>query len=251
MPDQEPIGVTAGEITSTPVISEQAPIETAPEISGGLDPFEGKSAVEIRTMLKEHPNPVVRDALQREAQSRSDELLQKRSAQTQQVGQLTSTLSQIREMDPVEFQSQVVKHLEGQVRKSDVSAEVMQAAQYQTMQQQVTDATADLGAMTEDEKRTVDPNSHGSYGEWRAAYNKVVADRAVAKDRASRQKEEQKAAAATARAEARNAAPTQDIDQGSVRAPAVDMSDLKGTGNLIEGLRRQRLAKQGAWPQSQ
>ena len=246
---------TAGAVTGTAETPVSTPPVSTPEAvveAPNGDPYEGKSAAEIREYFRAHPNSEVREAFKREGQSEADRILSAKQKETEQSTQLARTIEQVRGMAPDEFHRAVLEQLDVTAKQRNVDSETLRTAQMHVLNTQVTEAIADLGNMSPEEKELTDPNKHESYASWRKGYTKIVEQRAVARERAKLQKEEGEAARAEAKAKVRNDAPTQDLGQDRTSRPSeVDLSDLKGTGNILEALRRQRLAKSGNWPTTQ
>ena len=257
---EEAVGTVTGAVSPEPSVPSDAvapidasttPVSVTPATA---DPFEGKSAAEIREALRTHPNPEVQSALKRESQSRADSLLQERTKQAEAASQLQRTIEQVQSMTPEEFHKSVLEQLGSTAQKQNVSAETLKAARYQTYNEVVSEAIDGLGKVTAEEQKAIDPTTHQDYPSWRQAYLKVVEDRAVERVRGKVAKEEAEAAKLSANAKAREEAPTQDIDQTDrqSRRQDVDVSDLKGTGNIYEALRRMRQASpEGNWPRTQ
>lgn len=239
MPDDVQVASAGtGTVTAPQSVETAQSAVSETEAPTSTDPFEGLSAEEVQARLRAHPNPVVREALRRHAQSEADKVVKRQDGQHQEILKLSQTLEQVRGMKPEEFHSSVVSALEEQVRKGNVSAEVLRSAQYQIYQSTVEDMLADLGEMTPQEKTKLDPNNFGDFASWRKAYYEVRDERTSARAVKRAQSEERKAAEAAARAEARNAAPTQEVNpQGTPQAQGTDLSHLRGTGRIAEALR--------------
>lgn len=214
------------------------------------DPFEGMSDEEIVA------NPRLRGLVQ----SRSDRLLGNERARNQasqaaaqqegqrsnQENQMQAALTQLRGMTPESVHESLITEVESQLSRSQVSgplaAQAQQQANVRVLQALVGTVSDALGDMTSAEREALDPNKHDSLPSYMQAVVAVTTAREKGKAAAQATEAEKKAAATEARREARERAPIQEVGQGQAGPNTVDVGDLKGSGDVFEGMRRQRLA---------
>jgi hypothetical protein len=124
-----------------------------------------------------------------------------------------------------------------------MEVEAQKQASGQVLQALVSVVHGNLGDLSPTERERLDPNAHGSLTSFIQAFSGVITAREKASGSGKALESEKKAAKAEARQEAREKAPIQEVGQGQAGVNVVDVSDLKGSGNVFEALVRERNAR--------
>lgn len=243
-----PASAPAPEIEPTSAPEVEETVQQEPQVEDSTNPFESMTDEEI----------VGDERIRRLIQSRSDRVASaqteavraqdaQRGARTQQETQLSSALDQLRGMSPEQVHEHLVNEVEQQLTRSRVSGpmevEAQKQASGQVLQALVNAVHGDLGDLSSTERERLDPNAHESLTSFIQAFSKVVSAREKASGSGKALESEKKVAKAEARQEAREKSPLQEVGQGQAGANVVDVSDLKGSGNVFEALRRGREAR--------